>query len=175
MKFVGPLTRAIALAGLLLATPMAAAPVFAAKADVELLKSYIGNWKGRGTLVGADSESVVCRLTLSEGNNQKVNYNGRCSLAGTSLSVNGTLAYNEGARRYEAAMTSNVTFSGLAVGKKQGDALVFNLRERETDEAGNDLTVTAAITLRAEKINVDFQVLFNASGNTLKASVPFTK
>lgn len=177
MKFLGPLSRIVALVGLLIATPMAVAPAYAAPADVALLKSYLGSWKGRGTLVGAESESVVCRLSLSEGNSDKVNYNGRCTLAGTSLSVNGTLAFNDAARRYEAAMTSNVTFSGLAVGKKQGETIVFNLKERNKDEEGNDLTVTAAIILKGsgKSINVDFQVLFNASGDMLKASVPFTK
>ena len=175
MKLFGPLSRTVALAGLLIATPMVAAPAYAAKADVDLLKSYIGEWKGRGTLVGAESESVVCRLSLSEGNSDKVNYSGRCSLAGTSLSVNGTLAYNDGKKQYEAAMTSNVTFSGLAIGKKQGDGIVFNLKERDTDEEGNDMTITAAITLKASKIDVDFSVLFNASGDMLKASVPFNK
>lgn len=175
MKLFGPLSRSIALAGLLVAPPMAAAPAFAAKADVDLLRSYIGSWKGRGVLVGAESEAVVCRLTLSDGNAEKVNYSGRCTLAGTSLAVNGTLAYNDGAKRYEAAMTSNVTFSGLAIGKKQGDAVVFNLKERNKDEEGNDLTVTAMITLRADKINVGFNVVFNATGDSLKADVPFTK
>jgi hypothetical protein len=175
MKLFGPLSRTVALVGLLIATPMVAAPAYAAKADVDLLKSYIGEWKGRGTLVGAESESVVCRLSLSEGNSDKVNYSGRCSLAGTSLSVNGTLAYNDGKKQYEAAMTSNVTFSGLAIGKKQGDGIVFNLKERDTDEEGNDMTITAAITLKASKIDVDFSVLFNASGDMLKASVPFNK
>jgi len=175
MKLFGPLSRTVALAGLLIATPMVAAPAFAAKADVDLLKSYVGEWKGRGTLVGAETESVVCRLSLSEGNTDKVNYSGRCSLAGTSLSVNGTLAYNDAKKQYEAAMTSNVTFSGLAIGKKQGDGIVFNLKERDTDEQGNDMTITAAITLKTEKINVDFSVLFNASGDMLKASVPFNK
>jgi hypothetical protein len=177
MKLFGPLSRIAALAGLLLATPMAVAPAYAAPADVALLKSYVGSWKGRGTLVGAESESVVCRLSLNEGNADKINYSGRCTLAGTSLSVNGTLAFNDSARRYEAAMTSNVTFSGLAVGKKQGEAIVFNLKERNTDEEGNDLTVTAAIILKGagKSINVDFQVVFNATGEMLKASVPFTK
>jgi hypothetical protein len=175
MKLFGPLSRTVALVGLLIATPMVAAPAFAAKADVDLLKSYIGEWKGRGTLVGAESESVVCRLSLSEGNSDKVNYSGRCSLAGTSLSVNGTLAYNDAKKQYEAAMTSNVTFSGLAIGKKQGDGIVFNLKERDTDEQGNDMTITAAITLKSAKIDVDFSVLFNASGDMLKASVPFNK
>lgn len=177
MKLFGPLSRIAALVGLLIATSMAVVPAYAAPSDVALLKSYIGSWKGRGVLVGAETESVVCRLTLSEGNADKVNYSGRCSLAGTALSVNGTLAFNDGARRYEAAMTSNVTFSGLAVGRKQGDTVVFNLKERNTDEQGNDLTVTAAIILKGsgKSINVEFQVVFNASGEMLKASVPFTK
>ena len=173
----GPLTRIVALAGLLAVTPMSVAPAVAAPADIALLKSYIGSWKGRGELIGAESESVVCRLSLSEGNSDKVNYSGRCSLAGTSLSVNGTLAYSDQNRRYEAAMTSNVTFSGLAIGKKTGDGIVFNLKERNKDEEGNDLTITAAIALKGKgaTIHVDFNVVFNSTGDTLKASVPFTK
>ena len=181
MKLYGPLTRLFALVGLLaaapLAAPMTAAPAFAAAADVALLKSYIGNWRGRGQLIGAESESVVCRLALTEGNADKVNYSGRCTLAGTSLSVSGTMAYIEASRRYEAAMTSNVTFTGLAVGKKQGSNIVFNLREKNKDENGQELTVTAAIVLGkgGESIQVDFGVVFNATGETLKASVPFSK
>lgn len=175
MKLFGPLTRTAALAGLLVAGSLAAVPAEAGTAEVQLLKSYVGNWKGRGTLIGAESEAVVCRLSLSEGNADKVNYSGRCSLAGTNLSVNGSLAYNDARNQYEAAMTSNVTFSGIAVGKRQGDSIVFNLRERNTDEEGNDLTITAAIVLRSDKINVDFSVLFNATGDSLKATVPFTK
>lgn len=175
MKFLGPLSRTLALAGLLLVAPLSASPALAAKADVELLQSYVGDWRGKGEMVGAETETVVCRLSLSKGNQDKVNYSGRCSLAGTVLSVNGTLAYNDAANRFEAAMSSNATFSGLAVGKRQGSALVFNLKERNKDEAGNDLTLSAAITLRQEKINVDFKVMFNATGETLTASVPFSK
>ncbi|MDC9824405.1 hypothetical protein PRN20_11740 [Devosia sp. ZB163] len=177
MKLFGPLTRVAALVGLLVATPMAAAPAYAAAADVALLKSYVGDWKGRGQLIGAESESVVCRLSLNPGNQDKINYSGRCSLAGTSLSVNGTLLYNDSAKRYEAAMTSNVTFTGVAIGKKQGDGVVFNLRERNKDEEGNDLTITAAIALKGKgkRIDVEFQVVFNATGEMLKASVPFSK
>ncbi len=175
MKFLGPLSRTLALAGLLFVGAFAATPVLAAKADVELLQSYVGDWRGKGEMVGAETETVVCRLSLSKGNQDKVNYSGRCSMAGTVLSVNGTLAYNDASNRFEAAMSSNATFSGLAVGKRQGNALVFNLRERNKDEAGNDLTLSAAITLRQEKIDVDFKVTFNATGETLTASVPFSK
>ena len=176
MKLFGPLSRSIAVAGLVVTSLMAAAPAFAAKADVELLHSYIGNWKGKGVLIGAESETVVCRLSLTQGNNDKVNYSGRCAMAGTNMSVNGTIAYIDSARRYEAAMTSNAGFSPEpAVRKRQGSGIVINLKERGTDEEGNDMTITASIALQADKIRVDMNVVFNATGDSLKASVPFTK
>lgn len=174
MKFFGPLSRRVALAGLF-SVALFTVPAMAAKADVDLLRSYIGSWKGKGQLIGAESETVVCRLTLSEGNSDKINYSGRCSMAGTNLSVTGTLAYNDSARRYEAAMSSNATFSGTAIGRKTGNGVVFNLKEREKDEEGNDLTISSQIALNGGKIRVEFNVVFNSTGDMLKASVPFTK
>ena len=53
------LSRAAALAGLLAVS--GAAPALAAPADVALLQSYIGEWRGRGVLIGANTETVVCR------------------------------------------------------------------------------------------------------------------
>jgi len=175
MNLFGPLARSAAVAGLVVTSMVAAAPAHAAQADIELLNSYLGDWRGKGTLVGDESETVICRLSLTPGNQNKVNYSGRCAMAGNNLSVSGTLAYVESSRRYEAAMTSNATFTGVAVGRKQGNGVVFNLKERETDEEGNDLTISAVIALLNEKINVEFQVLFNSSGDVLKAKVPFSK
>ena len=174
MISVRPLSRTVALAGLLSAA-LFSGPVLAAKADVELLQSYIGSWRGKGQMVGPERETVVCRLNLTPGNQDKVNYSGRCSMAGTNLSVSGTLAYNDSAKRFEAAMSSNATFSGLAVGRKSGNSLVFNLREREKDQEGNDMTISSQIALSKNRINVEFNVVFNATGESLKASVPFSK
>ena len=169
----GPLSRAAALAGLLAAA--GAVPALAAPADVALLKSYIGDWRGRGVLVGANTETVVCRMSLSEGNQDKVNYSGRCTLAGTQLSVAGTMAYIEASRRFEAAMSSNATFTGIAVGQQRGNGLVFNLRERDKDEEGKDLNITAQITLQDEAIRVVFEVVYVESGDSLRAEVPFSR
>lgn len=174
MTMFRPLTRAVALAGLLISAG-AAAPALAAPADVALLKSYIGDWRGRGVLVGSDQETVVCRLALTEGNQDKVNYNGRCTLAGTNLSVAGTIAFVDASNRYEAAMTSNATFNGIAVGQKRGNSLVFNLREREQDEEGKDLNITAQIRLSQERIDVVFEVVYIESGDNLRAEVPFSR
>ncbi len=175
MTTLGPLTRAAALAGLLLSAAAGFAPVAAAPADVALLKSYIGEWRGRGTLYGASQETVVCRLSLTQGNQDKVNYNGRCALAGTNLSVAGTLAYVDASRRFEAAMTSNATFTGIAVGQKRGSGLIFNLRERDQDEEGKDLNISAQIHLNAEAIQVTFEVVYVESGDSLRAEVPFSR
>jgi hypothetical protein len=164
--------RAAALAGLSLLT---SAPAFAGPTEVALLKSYLGDWRGRGVLIGADTETVVCRLSLTEGNEDKVNYNGRCTLAGTQLSVAGTVAYIEANKRYEAAMTTNATFNGLAVGQKRGTGLVFNLRERDEDETGKDINITSQITLKPEAIGVVFEIVYVESGDNLRAEVPFTR
>ena len=175
MTLVGPLARLVAIAGLSLSAAFAAVPAHAGKAEVALLESYIGAWKGRGVLVGAETETVICRLTISPGNDDKVNYSGRCALAGQNLSVKGTLAYVDTRRRFEAAMTSNATFTGTAIGQKRGDGVVFNLREKEKDEEGNDLTITADITLNPSRILVEFNVVFNETGDYIRAQVPFTK
>jgi hypothetical protein len=169
------LSRAAAVAAVLLAGGMTAAPTVAAPADVEFLQTYLGNWKGRGVLTGANTETVVCKLALTDANTGKVNYEGRCSLAGTTLQMQGTIAYTEANRRFEAAMTSNVGFSGTAAGRKQGNSIVFNINDKQKDEDGNDLQVTAAMVLANERINVDFKVVFLKTGDTIVAQVPFSK
>ena len=175
MTFFGPLSRALALACLLVTGGAATAPALAGPAEVALLNSYVGDWRGRGTLTGANTETVVCRLSLTQGNDDKVNYNGRCTLAGTQLSVAGTMVYVEASKRFEAAMSSNATFTGIAVGQKRGGGLVFNLRERDQDEEGKDLNISAQISLNDNAINVTFDVVYVDSGDSLRAEVPFSK
>ncbi|SEQ61505.1 hypothetical protein SAMN05428969_3720 [Devosia sp. YR412] len=175
MSFSTIVARGLVALGVVAAGAVTALPAFAAPADVALIQSYIGEWRGRGVLIGANTETVVCRMSVTQGNGDKVNYSGRCSLAGTQLSVAGTMAYVEENRRFEAAMSSNATFTGLAVGQKRGNGLVFNLRERDEDEEGKDLNITAQINLRPETIDVTFSVVYVENGDSLRAEVPFTR
>jgi hypothetical protein len=64
---------------------------------------------------------------------------------------------------------------GIAIGQRSGNGLVFNIRERGRDEDGRDMQVAASITLVKDKITVDFSVVFLASGDTIKATIPFSK
>lgn len=174
MNKFSAILRSVALCGVLASAGALATPALAAQADIDLLKSYMGDWKGRGVMVGAESETVLCKMNLSSGNDQKINYSGKCTLAGTNLSIRGTIAYIDAARRYEAAMTTNASFSGLAIGKKQRDGVVFNLKERDTSE-GQILEITAGIALTGGTIQVDFRVLDTETGGTLKANIPFVQ
>lgn len=178
MNFAGPLSRIVALAGLTIAAMSVTAPAYAAKADVELVKSYIGSWKGgselKGKFRGKEAGKVSCTMSLSAGNGEKVNFAGNCALAGTTMTVRGTIVYNDAGKRYEAAMSTNVAFSGLAIGKRQGTGILFSFKEKNKDEDGMGMDVDASISLVPDKINVNFNVAFD-NGESLSASVPFTK
>jgi hypothetical protein len=72
-------------------------------------------------------------------------------------------------------MSSNATFTGIAVGQKRGGGLVFNLRERDQDEEGKELNITAQISLKDDAIQVVFEVVYVESGDSLRAEVPFSR
>jgi hypothetical protein len=148
----------------------------AGEAELALLSSYVGNWQGQGALVGGDEpEPFRCRLTVAKGNQAKINYTGRCSLVDANLSISGTIAYNDQAGRYEAAMSSNAGFTGLAIGRNQGGGISFDLKERQEDRSGSDVRIGSRIVLLNDNITVDFEVEFNDSGEVLTANVPFSR
>jgi len=165
----------VALAAII-ASGTLAAPVHAGQAELELLTSYVGSWAGEGALVGGEApEPFRCRLNVSKGNQSKINYAGRCSLVSMNLSVSGTIAFDDKSQRYQAAMSSNAGFTGMAVGRKVGDKISFDLSEKQVDRGGNDVRIGSRINLVGGKITVDFEVEFNNSGQVLTASVPFSK
>lgn len=154
----------------------AAGPAAAGDAEIAYLQSYVGGWTGEGKLTGTDrEEAFTCRVDVSRGNQGKINYAGRCAVAGLNLSVAGTIAYVDASRRYEAAMSSNATFSGVAVGQKRGDRVVFDLKERDTTDDGADMTVTAQVSLGTDTIGLGFNYLMHETGDTMDASVDFSR
>jgi len=151
-------------------------PAQAGEAEVAMLAGYVGNWQGQGALVGGDrNEPFRCRLAIAEGNQGKINYTGRCTLVNATLSISGTIAYIDDKARYEAAMSSNAGFTGLAIGKISGSRISFDLKERQKDRSGSDVRIGSSILLNNGDITVNFEVEFNDSGEVLTASVPFSR
>lgn len=167
---VALVAAAIALSG------FGAAPASSGPVEIELLSSYVGNWQGTGALVGGQKpEPFRCRLSVSKGNQAKINYAGRCTLINMNLSVSGTIAFDDRTRIYQAAMSSNAGFTGMAVGRRDGDKISFDLSEKQVDRGGNDVRIGSRINLIGDSITVDFEVEFNNSGQILTASVPFSR
>ena len=151
-------------------------PASAGETELAVLTSYIGSWQGEGALVGGDKpEPFRCRLSIAKGNDTKVTYTGRCSLVSANLSISGTIAFNDARRQYEAAMSSNAGFTGLAIGRLQGQTITFDLREQQRDRSGSDVRIGSQIILVDGNITVNFEVEFNDSGDVLHASVPFSQ
>jgi hypothetical protein len=153
--------------------------VNAAQADRDpftLLSGYIAQWRGEGVLMGGDApEPFRCRLSIARGSDAKVNFSGRCNLVDTNISISGTIAYNAAKQQYEAAMSSNAGFTGMAVGRQSQSRITFDLKEKQRDRTGDDVQIGAGIVLADGRITVNFQIEFNNSGDVLTASVPFTK
>lgn len=148
----------------------------AAQEDIDLLQSYVGSWSGRGTVAYSDSEeSLLCRMTIDRASDIfKINYKGRCGVAGATISFNGTMAYIAERDHFEAVMSSNAAFSGQAVGQRRGSGINFALTERNAD-TGNDNSITAGIALRDEEIAVDFTIIDQETGEEIGVTVPFAQ
>ncbi len=174
MKFA---LKKMILVTLLALSPQAlSATAQAGEAELALLSTYIGQWRGEGALVGGDKpEAFRCRLNVAKGNQQRINYTGRCTLVDTTLSISGTIAYNDSARRYEAAMSSNAGFTGMAIGQNRGNSISFDLSENQRDRGGSDVRIGSNIVLSNNNIVVNFEVEFNNSGDVLTAKVPFAR
>lgn len=154
-----------------------AAPAFAAKADLELLQSYVGNWRGKGQVKLAstgDNETVLCKMKFTESSGSKIGMDGRCSLAGSTLAMRGTVGYIEDRRRFEAVMSSNTSFQGVAVGKRSGKNLSFALNNVKS-ESNDAFDIGVSLKLVGGKINVQFDILHKASGGKSVANIPFSK
>jgi hypothetical protein len=168
--------RSFAAAATIAVSSLAMAPAMAGPAEMDLLSGYVGNWKGNGVMVGGQQpEPFRCRMQVQKGNQAKVNFAGRCTLVNFNLSVSGTIAFNDKSRRYEAAMSSNAGFSGVAAGRIIGDTITFDLAEKQIDKGGNDMRIGSKVSLVADTINIDFEIEFNNSGNVLTAKVPFQR
>ncbi len=154
-----------------------AAPTYAAKADIELLQSYIGDWRGRGNAKLAstgEDETVLCKMNFTKSSGSKIGLNGRCSLAGTTLSMRGTVGYVEAAKRFEAVMSSNTSFQGVAIGKRRGKNLTFKLNNVKSD-SNDAFDIAVALELKGGTINVRFDILHKESGGKSFAIIPFKK
>ena len=149
----------------------------AAKADIELLQSYVGDWRGRGSARLAstgEDETVLCRMNFKDSGSARIGLEGRCSLACTAFTMRGTVGFVEQSNRYEAVMSSNTSFQGTAIGKRRGKNLSFKLNNVKS-ESNSVFDIGVALELKSGTIQVRFDILHKESGGKSFAIIPFKK
>ncbi len=165
---------ALAVSGLVLVAALPDVALAGPKQDT-ILQSYVGSWRGSGELVGGEEpEKFSCRNVIADGGQGKINYQGRCAVAGLNLSIYGTIKYNDDTSRYEGVMSSNTAFTGLAIGRQRGSKIVFDFKQQKQHE-GEDLTIGSQITLEGDAYTVDFDVWIAGSDTKMSTSVPFKR
>lgn len=148
----------------LLLLPVAAQ---AAPAGDALLQSYTGDWRGRGTLKGKVSETVVCRLSLKPSAG-RFSYAGRCALAGETINLRGSLDYDEKTRSFVAhSGTKSVK------GVPSGSGVVFTMSQQFRRE-GHSGTFSAGFSLTGGTIKINFRIEDSKTGVST-ARIPLKK
>src|SRR6218665_3547364 len=85
-----------------------AAPAFAGPAETAFLQKLSNTWSGKGTLRGAESGPITCKVVLTSGK-QNVRYQGRCNVPDMAQQAfTGSFSYNDKAKRYEIKSVSGV-------------------------------------------------------------------
>lgn len=144
-------------------------PAYAGPAETAFLQSYVGQYTGRGQLTGGKTtEGVACRLSLQAGI-ERFRYTGRCTIAGESMPISGTINYSDQRGRYEASGSG----MGTVAGAKKGNGVVFSMG-RDYRYQGQQGTVEISFTLASGNAALDFAIADRDNGN-LRAHVPLSR
>jgi hypothetical protein len=130
----------------------------AGEAETALLQSFMGTFSGKGVLTeNGKQTNFECKMTVSKGNRGKIVFRASCPLvAGT-----GAMTYNEASGRFEVVFSSSTDLKGTAVGRRNGDAVAFNLADRAVDAENNTLDYKVRASMSADTISVTFDALLN--------------
>ena len=149
--------RKLALAGIAAAMiALTAAPAFAGPAETAFLQKLNSTWSGRGSLKGAETGPIACKIVFTAGG-KSTKYQGRCNIPDMAQQAfSGSISYNDKAKRYEAR-----SVGGVVPGVRKGDKLVFRSSSRN---AGG--TATSTMTISPSSLVVDFALVDKNGGKT---------
>jgi len=144
------------------------AAALAAPAGDALLQSYTGEWRGRGTLKGEISETVVCRLSLAPSAGNRFSYAGRCVLAGETINLRGSLEFDEKGKAF-VAHSGAKSYKGTPA----SGGVVFTMSQ-EFRREGHSGTFSAGFSLTGGTIKINFRIEDSETGVST-ARIPLKK
>jgi hypothetical protein len=142
-----------------------AAPSFAGPAETAFLQKLTNTWSGKGTLRGADSGPIACKLVITAGKTN-AKYQGRCAIPDMAQQAfSGSITYNDKLKRYESK-----SVGGVVPGVRRGDKLVFTTKSRNIRG-----TAYSTMTMSPTSMTVDFAIVDGKTGEKTTARITFSK
>jgi hypothetical protein len=165
VTFTKTITRAAIALALALPLAIPAAPAFAGQKEVSFMQTLAGNFTGSGKISGENGGTANCRMSLTP-SGQKLNFRGRCSLAGGggSQSFSGSIRYDDKAGRWVSSGNGSTV-----VGKRSGNSLTFT-----TSQNTSRGKVSSTMTLSRNSLKVQFSMV-SRSGDKSAGTVPFSR
>jgi hypothetical protein len=149
--------RKLAVAGVTAAMiAITAAPSFAGPAETAFLQKLNSTWSGKGSLKGAESGPIACKIVFTAGG-KSTKYQGRCNIPDMAQQAfSGSISYSDKNKRYESK-----SVGGTVPGVRKGDKLVFRSSSKN---AGG--TATSTMTISPNSLVVDFAIVDKKGGKT---------
>ena len=145
---------------------LAALPAAAGPTENAFLSKLAGNWVGSGSITGGQNGPVSCKLAFKP-NGAKLTFSGRCKVEDVgSQSFSGNITYNNATKQYEARSSS----SDVSIGVKRGNSVVFTTKIKNIAGTGNSV-----MTVAANRISIDVDLVEKRSGDQSKSHVVFSK
>lgn len=144
---------------------LTAAPALAGPAETAFLQKLSNTWSGRGSLKGANSGPIACKVVVTAGG-KSTKFQGRCNIPDMAQQAfSGTISYNDRAGRYESR-----SMNGTVPGIRKGDKLVFRTSSRNL--AG---TSTSTMTISPTSLVVDFALVEKKTGDKTTSRITFSR
>lgn len=144
---------------------LSAAPVLAGPAETAFLQKLNNTWSGKGSLKGANSGPIACKIVIS-GGGQSAKFQGRCNIPDMAQQAfSGSIAYNDKTKQYESRSAS-----GTVPGIRKGNTLVFRTSSRNM--AG---TSTSTMSISPTSLVVDFSLVEKKTGDKTTSRITFSR
>lgn len=141
-----------------------AAPAFAGPAETAFLQKLSNTWSGKGTLKGAETGPIACKVVITAGG-KNAKFQGRCNIPDMAQQAfSGSISYNDKTKRYESR-----TATGVVPGVRKGDRLVFTTSSKNI--AGSSRSV---MTISPNSLVIDLS-LTSKKGEKTTSRVTFSR
>ena len=137
----------------------------AGPAEQAFLQKLSNTWSGKGSLKGANSGPIACKIVIT-GGGKSAKFQGRCNIPDMAQQAfSGSISYNDKTKQYESR-----SVGGTVPGIRKGDKLVF--RTSSKNIAG---TSTSTMSISPGSLVVDFALVEKKPGDKTTSRITFSR